>query len=120
MLSKPDNTAAPMPKIADCHPATKVAKWRSAIFGIGAAVLSGWLRITSVSAQSSRAGMGSTPYADALGTGVTFRVWAPNATSVAVRGPFNPGGWNNTSNFLVKEAGGLGIWSGDNTNARAG
>jgi len=74
----------------------------------------------SAIAQSSRPGMGSTPYADALGTGVTFRVWAPNASTVAVRGPFNPGGWNNTSNFLVKEAGGLGLWSGDNTNARAG
>lgn len=64
--------------------------------------------------------MGSTPYADANGTGVTFRVWAPNATSVAVRGPFNPGGWNNSSNFLIKEAGGQGIWSGDVTNAKTG
>lgn len=64
--------------------------------------------------------MGSIPYADALGTGVTFRVWAPNATSVAVRGPFNPGGWNNTSNYLVKEAGGLGLWSADVPAARNG
>jgi len=64
--------------------------------------------------------MGSIPYADVAGTGVTFRVWAPNASSVAVRGPFNLGSWNNSSNYLVKEAGGLGIWSGDNTNARTG
>ena len=32
--------------------------------------------------QSSRPGWGATPYHDGLGTGVTFRVWAPNATSV--------------------------------------
>ena len=84
------------------------------------AAVDAWLGAASVVAQSSRPGMGSIPYADAGGTGVTFRVWAPNATSVAVRGPFNPGGWNNTSNYLVKEAGGLGIWSGDNTYARNG
>ena len=62
--------------------------------------------------------MGSTPYADVSGTGVTFRVWAPNATSVAVRGSFN--GFSATANFLVKEAGGLGLWSGDIPAARAG
>jgi len=71
-------------------------------------------------AQSSRPGMGSIPYADANGTGVTFRVWAPNATSVAVRGPFNPGGWGTTNVYLTKESGGLGLWSMDNTNARNG
>lgn len=71
-------------------------------------------------AQSSRPGMGSIPYADANGTGVTFRVWAPNATSVAVRGAFNPGGWGTTNVYLVKESGGLGLWSMDNTNARNG
>lgn len=69
-------------------------------------------------AQSSRPGMGSTPYADASGTGVTFRVWAPNATNVAVRGSFN--GFSSTANFLVKEAGGLGLWSADVPTARAG
>ena len=56
-----------------------------------------------------RPGLGSTPDADALGMGITFRVWAPKVTSVAVRGPFNVGGWNNTSNLLVKESGGLGL-----------
>jgi 1,4-alpha-glucan branching enzyme len=61
--------------------------------------------------------MGSTPYANANGTGVTFRVWAPNATSVAVPGSFN--GWNTTANFLVEE-GGSGIWSGDIAAARPG
>ncbi len=69
-------------------------------------------------AQSSRPGMGATPYADASGTGVTFRVWAPNATTVAVRGNFNSGGWNNSSNFLVKEAG-TENWSKDIPNLKA-
>jgi 1,4-alpha-glucan branching enzyme len=68
-----------------------------------------------VSAQSSRPGMGSTPYADGSGTGVTFRVWAPDATSVAVPGIFN--GWNTAANFLVKE-GSSGLWSGDIPAAR--
>ena len=76
--------------------------------------------LAAANAQSSRPGMGSTPYADASGTGVTFRVWAPDATTVAVRGPFNPGGWSNTTNFLVKESGGLGLWSADVPAARAG
>jgi 1,4-alpha-glucan branching enzyme len=66
-------------------------------------------------AQSTRPGMGSTPYADAVGTGVTFRVWAPDATTVAVPGSFN--GWNTTANNLVKE-GTSGLWSGDIPAAR--
>jgi len=66
-------------------------------------------------AQSSRPGMGSTPYADALGTGVTFRVWAPGAATVAVPGSFNA--WNTAANFLVKE-GSSGLWSGDIPAAR--
>lgn len=61
--------------------------------------------------------MGSIPYADALGTGVTFRVWAPNVTNVAVPGSFN--GWVTTANLLVQE-GSSGIWSGDIPAARAG
>lgn len=62
--------------------------------------------------------MGSIPYADGLGAGVTFRVWAPNASSVVVRGSFN--GWSSTANPLVKEAGGLGLWSADVSTARNG
>ena len=69
-----------------------------------------------VPAQSTRPGMGSTPYADGLGTGVTFRVWAPDATNVSVPGIFN--GWNTTANFLVKE-GSSGLWSGDISAARS-
>src|SRR6266516_7867313 len=66
-------------------------------------------------AQSNRPGMGATPYADVLGTGVTFRVWAPNATTVAAPGTFN--GWNTTANYLVKE-GSSGLWSADIPAAR--
>jgi 1,4-alpha-glucan branching enzyme len=61
--------------------------------------------------------MGAIPYADALGTGVTFRVWAPNATNVAVPGQFN--GWTTTANYLVKEAG-TEVWSADISTARNG
>jgi len=77
---------------------------------------SGWLS-ANVQAQSSRPGMGSLPYADASGTGVTFRVWAPDATNVAVAGDFN--GWNTTANFLVKEPG-TNLWSADVSTARNG
>ncbi|MBI3849785.1 MAG: alpha amylase C-terminal domain-containing protein [Verrucomicrobia bacterium] len=68
-------------------------------------------------AQSSRPGMGSIPYADAAGTGVTFRVWAPHAASVNVPGTFN--GWSTTANPLVQE-GLSGLWSADIPAARAG
>src|SRR5438105_13440441 len=68
-------------------------------------------------AQSTRPGLGSTPYADSLGTGVTFRVWAPNATAVTVPGVFN--GWSLTANALVRE-GTNGVWSADISTARPG
>jgi len=58
-------------------------------------------------AQSSRPGMGSIPYANSSGTGVSFRVWAPNATNVGVRGDFN----NWVASSLVAEGG--GNWSID-------
>ena len=100
------------------RPATTVAKRTWAMWRLGAAALSCLLSIATATAQSSRTGMGSTPYSDALGKGVTFRVWAPDATSVTVRGSFN--GWSATANPLVKEAGGLGLWSADISAARAG
>ena len=62
----------------------------------------------SAGAQSARPGMGATPYADAGGTGVTFRVWSPNATSIAVRGSFN--GWGSTA---MTEEGTSDLWSVD-------
>ena len=48
-----------------------------------------WFLAGNATAQSSRSGIGATPYADAGGTGVTFRTWAPNATTVVVKGGFN-------------------------------
>ena len=66
-------------------------------------------------AQSSRSGIGAIPYADTGGTGVTFRTWAPNASSVAVKGAFN--GWGSTA--LAKESSG-GLWSVDIPRAKAG
>jgi 1,4-alpha-glucan branching enzyme len=74
----------------------------AAVFGLVPAII--------CLAQSTRPGMGAIPYADSLGTGVTFRVRAPNATSVAVPGVFNS--WNTTSNFLIKETG-TDLWSRD-------
>lgn len=48
---------------------------------------------------------------------MTFRVWAPNATSVFVPGSFN--GWSTTANPLVRE--GLSqLWSADVPAARPG
>jgi 1,4-alpha-glucan branching enzyme len=72
-------------------------------------------------AQSSRPGWGSTPYHDSLGSGVTFRVWAPNATSVYVPGEFNS--WSTTATRLTQELTngvGDGIWSADVTSAAVG
>lgn len=69
---------------------------------------------TAVAAQSNRPGWGSTPYHDTLGTGVTFRVWAPNATSVYVPGQFN--GWSTSTTHLIQEQTngvGDGVWSLD-------
>ncbi len=56
-------------------------------------------------APSSRPGWGSTPY----NGGVTFRVWAPNATTVTSAGSFN--NWSTTANPLFSEGG--GVWSVD-------
>ncbi len=68
-------------------------------------------------AQSSRPGWGATPYS----SGTTFRVWAPNATSVYVAGQFNS--WNTSANPLVKELTNstwTGVWSVDVAGATAG
>ena len=63
----------------------------------------------SVSAQSSRPGIGATLFDDAEGYGTTFRTWAPNADSVSVVGSFN--GFNPNTHFLGSEEGGW--WSID-------
>jgi 1,4-alpha-glucan branching enzyme len=60
--------------------------------------------------QSSRPGWGSIPYSG----GVTFRVWAPNATSVYVPGEFNS--WSTSATPLGMElTNGVfdGVWSAD-------
>jgi 1,4-alpha-glucan branching enzyme len=90
-------------------------------FGLAALAFAALTLAGPARAQSTRPGWGSTPYHDALGTGVTFRVWAPNATSVNAPGTFN--GWNTGATSLGKEiAGGIwsGVWSADETNAVAG
>ena len=72
-------------------------------------------------AQSTRPGWGSTPYNDASGTGVTFRVWAPNATNVTTPGAFN--GWSTSATPLAEEqSNGLptGVWSADVAGASPG
>lgn len=62
---------------------------------------------------STRPGMGAIPYAG----GVTFRVWAPNATAVRVGGTFNA--FSATANPLFSE-GASGNWSVDVPGAVAG
>ncbi|MFM8784158.1 MAG: alpha-amylase family glycosyl hydrolase, partial [Phycisphaerales bacterium] len=57
---------------------------------------------------STRPGVGAVPYSGTT-SGVTFRTWAPNASSVNVAGSFN--GWNTTTHPLVAEGGGW--WSRD-------
>jgi len=60
--------------------------------------------------------MGANPYADATGVGVSFRVWAPFATSVAIAGDFNS--WSSSANALASE--GNGFWSVDVPEAKPG
>jgi 1,4-alpha-glucan branching enzyme len=77
--------------------------------------------INPAGAQSARPGWGSMPYHDSSGTGVTFRVWAPNATSVYVPGEFN--GWSTTTTPLAKEITNSvwdGVWSADVANLTPG
>ena len=90
--------------------------WRSLIL-----LLAVLLSADSLPAQSSHSGWGSTPYHDSTGTGVTFRVWAPNATSLYVPGQFN--NWSTTATPLSKEfTNGVwnGNWSADVTSATNG
>ena len=72
--------------------------------------------LSSDATPSSRPGYGSTVYGDAGGTGVTFRVWAPNATNVTVAATFNSFSW--TANPLYSEGG--GVWSVDVPGAHIG
>jgi len=63
-------------------------------------------------ATSSHLGMGARKYSD----GISFRVWAPNAASVAVAGDFN--GWSLHAHALTTE--GNGYWSTDVPGAQLG
>lgn len=63
-------------------------------------------------APSTRQGVGAIPY----GEGVTFRVWAPFARSVTVRGTFNSS--SPTANPLAAQ--GDGYWSADVPGAAVG
>jgi 1,4-alpha-glucan branching enzyme len=60
--------------------------------------------------------MGATPYADSLGSGVTFRVWAPFAAALNVAGDFNA--WSPAATPLIAE--GNGYWSADVAAAAVG
>jgi 1,4-alpha-glucan branching enzyme len=63
-------------------------------------------------AASARPGMGALPYSG----GVTFRVWAPFATSIGVAGTFNA--WNPDASLLARDGG--GYWSADIPGAKVG
>lgn len=70
-------------------------------------------RVEADTCPSARPGpAGPIPYSN----GVTFRVWAPFATSVNVAGTFN--GWSTTANPLCAE--GNGHWSSDILNVPMG
>lgn len=73
------------------------------------------LRVADANAQSAREGLGAIPYKDAGGTGVTFRVWAPHAASVGVKGQFS--GW---ATLALSKEGTNGYWSRDVAGALAG
>ncbi len=64
----------------------------------------------------TRDGLGSMFYADSSGTGVAFRVWAPFAQSVGVRGSFN--GWSST--ITMTNEGASGNWYVEVPAARPG
>lgn len=78
------------------------------LLGLALALHLAVLAPVSLAQPSSKPGMGAIPYSTG-GGGTTFRVWAPNATSVYVAGAFNA--WSATANQLFSEAG--GNWSAD-------
>ena len=52
------------------------------------------------------------------GTGAAFRVWAPNASRVAVIGAFN--GWAAAANPLAPSSDGSGVWEGEVAGVKRG
>jgi len=83
------------------------------------AVMAALLNVTSVTAPIQSAGMGSTPYGDAFGDGCHVSRLGAECDQRGCARPVQSA-VGTTRALLVKEAGGLGLWSGDNTNARAG
>src|ERR1700761_5888400 len=99
----------------------RVARILRCLMKFHALLFSAIIMADAAFAQSTRSGWGATPYHDASGNGVTFRVWAPNATSVYIPGQFNS--WSMTANPLAKEYSNstwTGIWSADVASASAG
>ncbi len=86
----------------------------AAVAAVGAALFAA--TDSALAAVSTRPGVGAIPYADAAGTGTTFRTWAPFVTSVHVAGTFNF--WSSTSLALFTE--GNGFWSVDVPAVQAG
>ena len=83
---------------------------RTARTALLAALLAAGTAMPAAAQASTRPGIGAVPYTVSPTVfGVTFRTWAPNATSVAVAGTFN--GWNTGSHYLSSE--GNGWWSRD-------
>jgi 1,4-alpha-glucan branching enzyme len=75
-----------------------------------AGLLCAFTLIAQASGQSARPGWGATVFRTAAESGVTFRVWAPNASTVQVATDFN--GWNPLAPPLARE-GATGVWSAD-------
>jgi len=96
-------------------PIHRVAPRRTTLLAQAAllALASALVAAPEASAQvSTRPGIGAIPYTSGQTQyGVTFRVWAPNATSVHVAGSFN--GWNSQSAGYALSAEGNGYWSRD-------
>ena len=103
----------PSPASARMSPMKACCSWLLRMAGVWGLVLAGAAAALAAT-PSSRPGMGAIPYADADGTGTTFRVWAGAAKKVEVSGEFN--GWLRTE--LASE--GNGIWSADVPNAGHG
>lgn len=85
-------------------------------FAICGASLSLLCGLSAHAQVSQRPGFGAVPYSQGTQFGVTFRVFAPNATAVNVAGTFNF--WSTTSMPLFSE--GNGYWSVDAPNLQAG
>ena len=68
--------------------------------------------MSTIASEKVRAGMGSLPHE----SGVAFRVWAPHADAVYVKGSFNK--WSSDAHPMTKEEG--GYWYADIASAAIG